>query len=112
MPISSGAIGRGSMIFAPPLHTLRAMAIRSPQLSTKVMLFNGVTRDGNGNPLGGVTVKLFNTINDVKVAQTVSDGSGNWSIAPPNVSGTFFVVEYLAGAPDRAGTSVNTLVPT
>ena len=69
----------------------------------------GVSRDSAGSPLGNCTVKIFRTFDDVKVAQTVSDGSGNWSRQISEL-GPFFYVEYLAGAPDRAGTSINTNV--
>lgn len=74
----------------------------------------GVSRDKDGAALGNCRVMLFRSVGMVGpdfVAETTSDGSGNWSI-PINESGPFFLVEYLAGSPDRAGTSVNTLVPT
>lgn len=72
---------------------------------------SGVSRDSAGNPLGGVTVKLFHTSDDSFVTSTISDGSGNWTLY--NVSGEpFYIVEYLAGAPDVFGTSPNNLVAT
>ena len=73
---------------------------------------SGVSRDSTGAPLGGCTVKVFMTLNDTKVYETVSDGSGNWSIDVSPNPGPFYYVEYLVGTPDRAGTSINTNVPT
>lgn len=74
------------------------------------LVIAGVTRDNVGAPLGNCTVDLFITATDAWVAQTISDGSGNWSL-PVYVSGPFFARAYLAGSPDRAGTTLNTLDP-
>ena len=51
---------------------------------------------------------MFVTGVDAFIATTVSDGSGNFTLLPP-VSGPYYLVAYLAGAPDVAGTTVNTL---
>jgi hypothetical protein len=67
----------------------------------------GVSRDSTGVALGGCTVKVFRTADDVLVASTVSDGSGNWT-AYPNQEGPYYFVEYKAGIPDVFGTSPNT----
>lgn len=69
---------------------------------------SGVTKDSAGGLLGNCTVDLFVTGVDTFVASTVSDGSGNFTLLP-TVSGPFYLVAYLAGAPDVAGTTVNTL---
>jgi hypothetical protein len=45
----------------------------------------------------------------MEVDQSVSDGSGNYSLICAG-SGTFYVVAYKAGGPDVAGTTVNTLI--
>ena len=73
----------------------------------------GVTRDSNSNPLGGCTVYLYSTVSLALIAQTVSDGSGNYTFVGPKspAGGSFFVVAYLPGSPDVAGTTINTLVP-
>jgi hypothetical protein len=71
----------------------------------------GVTRDSAGVPLGNCRVHLFNSA-DVEIAETVSDGSGNFSFTTDQNSGTYYLVAYLAGSPDRAGTSANTLTLT
>lgn len=71
----------------------------------------GVSRDATGAALGGCTVKVFRTEDDVLVASTVSDGSGNWT-AYPNQTGPYYFVEYKAGSPDVFGTSPNTRTAT
>lgn len=70
---------------------------------------SGVTRNQSGVALAGCTVHLFQTSTDTLIATTTSDGSGNYTFNPPNNSGTFYVVAYLPGTPDVAGTTVNTL---
>lgn len=72
---------------------------------------SGVSRDSAGAALGGCTVKVFLTGNDTKQFETVSDGSGNWSIDVGANPGPFYYVEYKIGSPDQAGTSINTNVP-
>lgn len=72
---------------------------------------SGVSRDSSGVALGGCTVKVFLTGNDTKQFETISDGSGNWSIDVGANPGPFYYVEYKVGSPDRAGTSINTNVP-
>lgn len=74
---------------------------------------SGVSRDDTGAALGSCTVKVFLTPSDSKFAELTSDGSGDWSIPDLGATiGPFYLVEYKAGSPDRAGTSVNTLAPT
>ena len=74
------------------------------------MVLTGVSRDSTGAALGTCIVKLFRTVDDVLIAQTTSDGSGNYSfILPP--SGPYYLVEYKDGGTPVAGTSLNTLTP-
>lgn len=70
----------------------------------------GVTRDSGGAALAGCTVDLFITSNDTLKYTTVSDAGGNFSFDNPG-TGPFYLVAYKPGAPDVAGTTVNTLVP-
>ena len=81
----------------------------------KTGLISGISRDKDGAALGNCRVMIFRTALDPAVqafvGETTSDGSGNWSYTIME-SGAFFLVEYLTGSPDRAGTSVNTIVPT
>lgn len=80
----------------------------------KTGILAGVSRDSTGAALGNCRVMIFRTAVGVGqqdfVGETTSDGSGNWSFGIME-SGPFFLVEYIAGSPDRAGTSLNTLAP-
>ena len=73
----------------------------------------GTTRDQFGNPLGSCVVQGFLTSNDVTVGQTTSDASGYYELTTPYSSSTqHYIVAYLPGSPDVAGTSVDTLTPS
>lgn len=73
----------------------------------------GQTLDQYGNPLGNCVVQLFLTSNDQIIAQITSDTAGYYRIPTPySTSTAHYLVCYLAGPPDVAGTSVNTLTPT
>lgn len=75
---------------------------------------SGRTRDEDGVPLGSCAVHLFETATDIEVAETISDGSGNYTFTVGDNAATYYVVAYKpgAGAFDRAGTTVNTLAAT
>jgi hypothetical protein len=78
-----------------------------------VFSLTGVSRDNTGSALGGCTVKVFRTADDTKAPfDTVSDASGNWSVNVGAERGPFWLREEKDGSPYRAGTSINTLVPT
>jgi hypothetical protein len=109
VPIIKGQCGRPGVLAIPGDRFLRTRPFRSRPLSTKNEVISGVTRDAAGAPLGNCVVKLFRTPSDILAAATMSDASGNWSIDNPG-SGPFYTVEYKAGVPDVAGTSLNTLV--
>lgn len=69
----------------------------------------GTTKDSGGSALGSCTLRLFRTADDSLAAQGLSDGSGNYVLgASPSV--LHYLVAYLTGSPDVAGTTVNTLV--
>ncbi len=71
------------------------------------------TQDSGGSPLPNVVCQVFVTATDAYVGEFVSDLAGNVTLFSPYPSPTtHYVVCYLAGSPDRAGTSVNTLVFT
>lgn len=73
-------------------------------------LISGVTRDSAGNPLAGCTVEVFETVSGLFRGYTISDASGNYAIEiAGDRSITFLANAYLAGSPDVAGTTVNTL---
>lgn len=75
-------------------------------------LISGVTKDGSGVALPGCTVVVYTTVDDMPRGSTVSDSSGNYSISVDGNAQTRYCVAYLAGSPDRAGTTVDTLLPT
>lgn len=69
----------------------------------------GITRDYIGAVLASCVVLLFQTADNVFVGQTASDGSGNYSFTMSRGQGPFYAVAYKTGAPDVAGSTVNTL---
>ena len=97
--------GRGPFGYKVPL---KALPVSFPSGVT-ILHISGVTKDSNSAPLAGVTVSLFLTGTNTLMNQTVSDGSGNYSFTLYSPPGPFYVVAYLAGSPDVAGTTVNTL---
>lgn len=71
---------------------------------------SGFTVDAVGVALTSATVKLYRTVDDVVIGQTISDSvTGAYKIAVGG-GGMFYIVIYKAGSPDIFGTSVNTLV--
>lgn len=70
----------------------------------------GITRDSVGAALASCTVDLFSTTTDQLIATTVSDGAGAFSLPVSGPGGPFYLVAYKVGAPDVAGTTVNTLI--
>jgi hypothetical protein len=80
----------------------------------------GVTRDGAGAALGSCRVVLMESgmivldparQNNPIVGDATSDGSGNYSIAVGKPV-PHQAIAYLAGSPDVAGVTVNTVIPT
>lgn len=80
----------------------------------------GVTKNSANAVLPGCTVEIYETVPNSSEPRgqlrgtTVSDANGYYSLeVTSNASGlTFKVDAYLAGSPDVAGTTVNTLVGT
>jgi hypothetical protein len=105
------AIGMPSLIdlpfaFPKPVHELRPIPPTYFRLT-------GTTRDSAGAALGNCVVDWFNTADDRLLGTTTSDANGLFEFRsagqPPNA---YYLVAYLAGSPDVAGTTVNTLVGT
>ena len=88
------------------------MFFRSPIMSGLAYTLPGLTKDGTGAALGFCTVKLFMTASDLPIGDVVSDASGNYSYRVGPNAGPYYAVGYIAGSPDKAGTTVNTLMPT
>jgi hypothetical protein len=74
--------------------------------------FRGVTRDVYGSPLGGCTVQLFRTADNVLVDTLVSDPSGNFILRSSYYPDTHYIVSHKSGSPDVDGATVNTLIGT
>jgi hypothetical protein len=70
----------------------------------------GQTKDSTGAALGGCTVGLFVTATGVRIETAVSNADGYFYFKSPAQAATHYVVAYLAGSPDVAGTTLNTLV--
>ena len=72
----------------------------------------GLCVDTSDAPLSGVDLHAFRTSDDAFAGyevQSRTDGSYDLATNFPGVN--HYVVAYLSGSPDRAGTTVNTLVP-
>jgi hypothetical protein len=72
----------------------------------------GQCRDVSGNGVSGAVVQGFLTATDAYVGETQADGFGNYQLGTVYPSVNHYLVAYRAGAPDIAGTTVNTLQPT
>jgi hypothetical protein len=87
------------------------------KLKDRDYVISGITRDAAGAILGGCTVDVFmSQMPDMPrtlVGRAVSDVTTGQYIVfvnGPDTGMTFQAMAYLAGAPDVAGISVNTLV--
>lgn len=72
----------------------------------------GLCVDTTDAPLSGAVVHAFRTSDDAFAGYEVesrTDGSYDLATNFPGVA--HYVVAYLPGSPDRAGTTVNTLIP-
>lgn len=59
--------------------------------------------------LASCDVHLFRTNDDLEMDQTTSDAIGYYQFASGMPAELYYVVAYKAGAPDVAGTTVNTV---
>lgn len=72
----------------------------------------GTTKDSVGGTVSGAVVQVFRTSDDLYVGETTSDSNGRYEAGTPHAGLQHYLVAYRAGAPDIAGTTVNTLTPT
>lgn len=98
--LSGGFLRRGVPGFLHGILPLPAIYLR---------IF-GVTKDSAGTALASCTVDLFQTLDDKFIETQTSDASGNYEFRSPSLSTAYYVVAYKAGAPDVAGTTLNTLI--
>jgi hypothetical protein len=89
-------------------NPIECFAENVPYFPERNFTITGVTKDSTGAALGGCTLRLFNAASHVLAQTTISDASGNYSFVVDKTQ-TWYVVSYKGGAPDVAGTSVNTL---
>ena len=74
-------------------------------------VFTGKTLNASGGTLAGVTVQLFNTATGQIVDTQVSGAAGDYKVTDPN-NVACFLVGYLPGSPDVAGTTIDELTGT
>lgn len=105
--------GPGSVSGVPNAmgRSVRQFGEVAPIFEERNYTIAGVTKDSTGVALGSCTVKLFSTATDTLEQTTTSDPGGNYSFVVDKTK-VWYVVSYKTGAPDVAGTSVNTLAGT
>lgn len=69
-------------------------------------VITGVTRDRQGNPLGGCTIKVVRTTDDVVEGTTTSNSVGGYA-AGVLTTGNYYLVAFLSGSPDVEGVTDN-----
>lgn len=114
-PIVLGAPELGSPVMMTNYALIaQALTIGAPVLGSPALLAGfvlaGVTRDSAGDPLGSCVVQLFRTADDVLMEEKVSEADGSFFFLVSDISTEHYIVAYKAGTPDRAGTTLNTLV--
>ena len=73
----------------------------------------GYTKDSSAVAIANATVQAFRTSDDFYLGQDVSRDDGSYTCPVDVAAGTqCYLVAYKAGAPDIAGTTVNTITPT
>ena len=80
--------------------------------SQTLKFIKGLAVDASDVAISGATIQAFRTSDDAFAGyevQSREDGSYDLATNFPGVN--HYIVAYLAGSPDRAGTTVNTLVP-
>ena len=86
-----------------PLVGRRPLPVQPP------ITLRGVTRDSAGAPLANVALEVFDAKTGQLVERLQSDGSGAFVTSPVGLGRLYQIDGYLAGAPDLAGTTLNTL---
>ena len=95
---------RASRGFAP----FKPAQLPLPPVQLRIV---GITRDSSAAPLGSCVVKLFRTVDDIEMDQTISDPvTGEFTFLTVGHISEYYAVAYLEGAPDVAGTTVKHLV--
>lgn len=101
LPAGYGAIG----------HSWRGIPYLKAPTFTGTFSIAGISRDSAGSALAFCNVRLFKaSAFDEKVAETTSDGSGNYTFTVPSNSDAYWVAMYKSGSPNLAGVSDRNLV--
>jgi hypothetical protein len=110
MPAKPNHTGASGVPSAKGIGAVRTFADGIvPYFPERNFVISGVTKDATGAPLGGVAVELFNTATDVREQAMVSDAGGNYAFTVDKTQ-FWYLSAYKSGAPDVAGSTVNTLV--
>ena len=92
------------------LRFLERLAKVSP--TPQRYIITGTTRDSTGAALANCSVDVFNSSTNQLVAVTTSDANGLFTVTATVPPTAFYLVAYLVGSPDVAGTTVNTITAT
>lgn len=80
--------------------------------SPSMKRLTGTTRNSAGDPLANAIVAIYLTTGDVWLRDCTSDLAGYYEAFSEYSGQNHYLLAYKAGAPDVAGTTVTTLVPT
>lgn len=94
----------------PSTKALNRVEAFPPITGEQNFTISGVTRDSTGAVLVSCKVELFDKLTDLKIAETISDSVSGAYIFYVTPGRTNYAVAYKVGAPDVAGTTVDTLV--
>lgn len=85
-----------------------------PNAGTQTTKFiKGTCLDQFSAPIAGAIVQGFVTATDTYVGEVTSRLDGSYDLGTANLASTpHYLVAYKPGAPDLAGTTVNTILPT
>lgn len=75
----------------------------------KYFSITGITKNSAGAVLPFCTVDLYRTSIKTRIDTVVSDANGAFEFRTASADDYHYEVGYLAGSPDVAGTTVNTL---
>lgn len=105
----------GALIPIPFGRTMMGGIGVEVETATDLFSITGVTKNSAGSPLGDCRVVALETgrihIGGTPVVgETISDGSGNYSITVPT-NGSFQLIAYKPGSPDVAGITRSDVVP-
>lgn len=77
---------------------------------TRHNFINGQTLNSVGSPVAS-TVQGFRTSDDLYLGEVGTSSTGFYSFPTIQIGLAHYMVAYLAGSPDTAGTTINTLIP-